>query len=79
MPQSDSAILASLTASLVKLTQVYGFETRKERPIWINPSQITWMIGDDGGAVIDLVGNEHSIRVTEAPDDIVWLIEQARP
>jgi hypothetical protein len=76
--QTDTSVAAPSTR-LVKLTQVYGISTSKTRPVWINPAQVAWMIRNDVGALIQFVGEEHTLHVLESPDDIVWLIEQAQP
>ena len=45
--------------------------------IWINPEQITWVNENGNHGVISFVGGEENyIQVTEAPEEIVKLLEE---
>ena len=57
---------------LIKLHSMYG-----NSAIWINPEQITWVNENGNHGVISFVGGEENyIQVTEAPEEIVRLLEE---
>ena len=68
----------SVPTRMVRLTQIYGIETTRERPVWVNPAHVL-MVHQVFDKTMIVFGNDVDLRVSEPAEEVAAMLFPSRP